>query len=126
MFSYYFNYLLIHLLIYVNIAQFSVADENEVIDHHRVDREAFLGPDDAKQFENLSIDESKKKLAQIVDKIDKDKDGFVTLKELEVWIKTVQKNFIERDVEKNWKIHNPQNLDKLSWQEYRAGNLVFN
>src|SRR4051812_2295708 len=81
-------------------------DESEVIDHHRVDREAFLGLD-AKQFENLSIDESKKKLAEIAGKIDKDKDGFVTLKELELWIKTVQKNFIERDVEKNWKIHNP-------------------
>ena len=96
-------------------------DENEVIDHHRVDREAFLGPDDAKQFENLSVDESKRKLVEIAEKIDKDKDGFVTLKELELWIKTVQKNFIERDVEKNWKIHNPQNLEKLPWQEYREG-----
>lgn len=95
-------------------------DESEVIDHHRVDREAFLGSD-AKQFENLSIDESKRKLAEIAAKIDKDKDGFVTLKELELWIKTVQKNFIERDVEKNWKIHNPQGLEKLSWSEYRSG-----
>lgn len=95
-------------------------DENEVIDHHRVDREAFLGSD-AKQFENLSVDESKRKLAEIADKIDKDKDGYVTLKELELWIKTVQKNFIERDVEKNWKIHNPQGLEKLPWQEYREG-----
>lgn len=55
-----------------------VGDKNEPFDHHRVDHEAFLGPDDAKQFENLSIDESKKKLGEIADKIDKDKDGFVS------------------------------------------------
>ena len=53
-------------------------DKSEPFDHHRVDHEAFLGPDDAKQFEHLSIDESKKKLGEIADKIDKDKDGFVS------------------------------------------------
>lgn len=56
------------------------SDENEPFDHHRVDHEAFLGADEAKQFDHLSIDESKKKLAEIAEKIDKDKDGFVTLK----------------------------------------------
>lgn len=43
--------------------------------------------------------------------------------ELESWIQKSQKNFIERDVEKNWKIHNPSNLEKLSWDEYRTGNF---
>ena len=94
-------------------------DDNKIdeIDHHRVDRESLLGTD----FENLSIDDSKLKLGEIVDKIDKDKNGFVTLKELELWIKNVQKKFIERDVEKNWKIHNPNSLEKLPWAEYRDG-----
>lgn len=101
------------------------ADQSEPFDHHRVDHEAFLGADESKQFDHLSVDESKKKLAEIAEKIDKDKDGFVTLKELESWIQKSQKNFIERDVEKNWKIHNPSNLEKLSWDEYRTVTYSF-
>ena len=48
------------------------------------DHDAFLGRDEAQTFDELSPEESKTRLAKIVDKIDKDHDGRVTSKELKV------------------------------------------
>lgn len=55
----------------------------------------------------------------IVDKIDKDADGFVSREELKDWIQYTQKRYITDDVERQWKAHNPENKDKLSWEEYK-------
>lgn len=52
----------------------------------------------------------------IVDKIDDNKDGFVDLYELKTWIAYTQKRYIEEDVNRQWKQHNPDNTDKLSWE----------
>lgn len=57
------------------------------------DHEAFLG-EEAKTFDDLSPEESKQRLAIIVDKIDKDKNGFVTQQELQDWIKFTQRRYI--------------------------------
>eukprot|EP00731_Ephydatia_muelleri_P007586 Em0003g1834a len=53
------------------------------------DHEAFLGKDEAERFDQLTPEEAKKRLALIVDKVDKDGDGFVTEEELKDWIKHV-------------------------------------
>jgi Ca2+-binding EF-hand superfamily protein len=55
----------------------------------------------------------------IVDKIDKDADGFVSGEELKDWIQYTQKRYIIDDVERHWKAHNPENKEKLSWEEYK-------
>jgi hypothetical protein len=55
----------------------------------------------------------------IVDKIDKDGDGFVSREELKDWIQYTQKRYITDDVERQWKAHNPENKEKLSWEEYK-------
>ena len=57
------------------------------------DHEAFLG-EEAKTFDDLTPEESKSRLAIIVDKIDKDKNGVVTGEELQEWIKFTQKRYI--------------------------------
>ena len=57
------------------------------------DHEAFLG-EEAKTFDDLTPEESKSRLAIIVDKIDKDKNGIVTAEELQEWIKFTQKRYI--------------------------------
>ena len=57
------------------------------------DHEAFLG-EEAKTFDDLTPEESKSRLAIIVDKIDKDKNGAVTAEELQEWIKFTQKRYI--------------------------------
>ncbi|KAI5703817.1 hypothetical protein M8J75_016525 [Diaphorina citri] len=82
------------------------------------DHEAFLG-EEAKTFDQLSVEESKRRLELIVDKIDKDKDGFVSKEELKEWIQFTQKRYIHNDVESQWRTHNPEDKEKITWDEYR-------
>ena len=56
---------------------------------HDYDHEAFLG-DEAHEFDDLSPEESQRRLALIVDKIDADGDGYVSVDELRNWIKFTQ------------------------------------
>lgn len=51
-----------------------------------------------------------------MDKIDADSDGFVTLVELKDWIRYTQKRYIEEDVDRHWKQHNPENDELISWE----------
>ncbi|XP_001607801.2 calumenin [Nasonia vitripennis] len=83
------------------------------------DHEAFLG-EEAKSFEQLSPEESTRRLGLIVDKIDKDKDGYVTQEELKDWIRYTQQRYSRDDTERQWQSHNPDGKDKVSWQEYRG------
>lgn len=90
-------------------------------EHHNTqyDHEAFLGEDEAKQFDTLSPEESKRRLGLIYDKIDDDKDGFVNLSELKRWIQFTQRRYIEDDVGRMWRQHNPDNETSLKWEVYR-------
>jgi len=54
----------------------------------------------------------------IVDKIDKDHDGFVTEAELQHWIQYVQKKYVLEDTERMWKDHEVES-DELKWESYR-------
>lgn len=83
------------------------------------DHEAFLG-EEAKTFDQLSPEESRRRLGVIVDKIDKDADGFVTQEELKEWIKYTQQRYIQDDVDRQWTTHNSDKKDKLPWQDYRS------
>lgn len=99
--------------------------EHFVNSHHNpaYDHEAFLGAEDAKTFDELSPEESIRRLGLIVDKIDHDKDGFVTHEELKDWIKFTQRRYIRDDIDRQWKTHNTENKDKITWDEYR--NMVY-
>lgn len=55
----------------------------------------------------------------IVDKIDADKDGFVTEDELKAWIKKSQRRYIYENVERQWKDFDLNSDDLISWEEYR-------
>ncbi|XP_045480425.1 calumenin [Harmonia axyridis] len=81
------------------------------------DHEAFLG-EEAKSFDNLSPEESKRRLGVIVDKIDKNKDGFITREELRDWIRFTAKRYIVEDTNNQWKKHNPDDAPKLPWNAY--------
>ncbi|XP_013789358.1 calumenin-like [Limulus polyphemus] len=89
------------------------------------DHEAFLGQDEAKTFEDLPPEESKRRLGEIVDKIDKDNDGFVTQKELQDWIQLVKKHYILDDIDQQWKSHNPDKKEVLRWEDYRKVTYGF-
>ncbi|CAH2063160.1 unnamed protein product, partial [Iphiclides podalirius] len=96
-------------------------------EHHnkQFDHDAFLGEDQAKTFDQLPPEESKRRLGIIVDKIDADNDGFVTLVELKDWIRYTQKRYIEEDVDRHWKQHNPENNDLIPWETYRKNVYGF-
>ncbi|XP_052265935.1 calumenin-B-like isoform X1 [Dreissena polymorpha] len=81
------------------------------------DHDAFMGKE-AGEFEDLTPEESRKRLGMIVDKIDKDHDLFVTEQELQQWIQYVQKKYVLEDTDRMWKDHE---LDggALSWDSYR-------
>ncbi|XP_030570867.1 calumenin [Drosophila novamexicana] len=83
------------------------------------DHEAFLGADEAKKYDELSPEESKRRLGLIVDRIDEDKDGFITLAELKAWIQYTQRRYIDEDVGRLWRQHNPDNETTISWETYR-------
>lgn len=56
---------------------------------------------------------------KIVDRIDTDKDGYVTHTELHYWIKHRQRRYIEENVDKHWKDYDKNQDGKISWEEYK-------
>lgn len=87
------------------------------------DHDAFLGPDDAKEFDELSPEESKERLGKIYDKIDQNKDGFVEENELRDWIKHVQRRYAFSETDRQWKDFE-KSLKKglISWETYKKQN----
>ncbi|KAE9544878.1 hypothetical protein AGLY_000421 [Aphis glycines] len=88
------------------------------------DHEAFLGQE-AEEFDNLTQEESQRRLSVIVDKIDKNNDGYVTQEELKDWIKFTQTRYIMNDVHSQWDNHKNLENDKLSWAIYRKDTYGF-
>nr|XP_014341176.1 PREDICTED: reticulocalbin-1 isoform X2 [Latimeria chalumnae] len=89
------------------------------------DHEAFLGKEEAKTFDQLTPEESKEKLGKIVNRIDDDKDGFVTAEELKNWIKRVQKRYIYENVAKVWTDYDLNKDNKISWEEYKQATYGY-
>lgn len=89
------------------------------IHNKQYDHEAFLGEAEAKTFDQLPPEESKRRLGIIVDRIDEDKDGFVTQSELKKWIQYTQRRYIDEDVGRLWQQHNSDENDKIKWETYR-------
>lgn len=84
----------------------------------RYDHEAFLGPE-AEEFENLTPEESKRRLRIIVTKlIDTNKDSLVSPDELSVWIEKQRKAFMYEDVDKRIAKEDKDGDKEISWEEY--------
>ncbi|XP_053195272.1 reticulocalbin-3 isoform X2 [Scomber japonicus] len=89
------------------------------------DHEAFLGKEEAKTFDQLTPEESKDRLAKIVDRIDTDKDGYISHTELHYWIKHRQRRYIEENVNKHWKDYDMNKDGKIGWEEYKNTTYGF-
>ncbi|XP_060945677.1 reticulocalbin-3 isoform X1 [Limanda limanda] len=97
-----------------------LSDHVHTDDHgFQYDHEAFLGKEEAKTFDQLTPDESKDRLAKIVDRIDIDKNGYVNHAELHYWIKHRQRRYIEENVNKNWNDYDQNQDGKIAWEEYK-------
>ncbi|XP_028140634.1 calumenin [Diabrotica virgifera virgifera] len=90
--------------------------------HHNpeYDHEAFLGAEEAKTFDQLPPEESKRRLGIIADKIDVNNDGFINREELKDWIRFTQKRYITEDVDRQWKQQNPDDKPTLPWERYQT------
>ncbi|NXP77243.1 RCN1 protein, partial [Ramphastos sulfuratus] len=89
------------------------------------DHEAFLGKEEARSFDQLSPEESRQRLGKIVDRIDDNKDGYITTEELKTWIKRVQKRYIYENVAKVWKDYDVNKDNKIAWEEYKQATYGY-
>lgn len=81
------------------------------------DREAFLGKEESKKFNDLTPAESKDKLSKIVDKIDENADAHVTFEELKKWISYISKRYLTKDTDEQWKEYEAED-GKITWANY--------
>ena len=93
--------------------------QGEQTGEYEYDHEAFLGPTDAHEFDDLDPEESKRRLSIIVDKIDKDNNGYVTLEEMRNWIRFTHDKYILDDIESQWMEVNQDGKDTIGWEAYR-------
>jgi len=89
------------------------------------DHEAFLGKEEAREFEELTPEESKERLGKLFDKVDKDHDGGVTEEELKDWIHFTQNRYILKDVEKQMKQTDLNTDGEIDWEEYKKATYGF-
>lgn len=87
----------------------------------KYDHDAFVGKEEAVEYQNLTPEQSKERLAKLLPVLDKDIDGFITEEELKEHIKFMQKRYILKDVERTWSNFgdNKTASGKLSWADYR-------
>lgn len=85
----------------------------------------FAGEEEAKEFDQLSPEESKSRLGKIVDKIDVNNDGKVSNDELKNWIHKSQRKYIVDDVDRQWASHTTEGAQKLSWDEFKKRTYGF-
>ncbi|XP_068442541.1 calumenin-A-like [Clinocottus analis] len=91
-------------------------DDNK---NHDYDHEAFLGEDQAKAFDQLTPQESQRRLGIIVDKMDRNTDGFVSEEELRDWIKRAQTKHVYDNVAHQWNDFDVNHDHVISWEEYK-------
>lgn len=91
------------------------------------DHEAILGSKHLEQeFDELSPEESKKRLSLLVKKMDKDNDGSVSEQELVEWILSSFQKLDEEDSSEQHKEHDSDKDGKVSWKEYISKQYGYN
>ncbi|KAH8861982.1 Calumenin-B isoform 3 [Schistosoma japonicum] len=82
------------------------------------DHNAFLGEETAKEFSQLTPDESEEKLKVIIGKIDKNNDKNITESELKAWIEYIATKTKQNSTDRQWNDINPTNNYSIKWKEY--------
>ncbi|ESO00643.1 hypothetical protein HELRODRAFT_175621 [Helobdella robusta] len=104
----------------VTVRPFSDEVHFENDDEHNAeyDHDAFLGEEEADEFDDLTPEESKEKLAILFDKIDTDGDGLISEDEMQTWIRKIQNQDASKDADKKWDEINPKQENSMTWEEY--------
>jgi len=85
---------------------------------YEYDHEAFLGAEDAHEFDDLDPEESKRKLSDIVDKIDVNSDQLITHEEMRNWILYIFDRYMPHNTEAMWKELTQDGNNSISWEAY--------
>lgn len=93
---------------------------NEDGEHNvEFDHEAILGSvKEAEEFDQLSPEESKKRLAVLVKKMDLNDDEFIDRHELKAWILRSFRQLSEEEANERFDDIDENKDDKVTWQEY--------
>uniref|UniRef100_A0A8C9JEZ6 Reticulocalbin-3 n=1 Tax=Panthera tigris altaica TaxID=74533 RepID=A0A8C9JEZ6_PANTA len=102
-------------------APLSEAPHDDAHGNFQYDHEAFLGREVAKEFDQLSPEESRARLGRIVDRMDRagDGDGWVSLAELRAWIAHTQQRHIRDSVSAAWNTYDTDRDGRVGWEELR-------
>ncbi|XP_066127638.1 reticulocalbin-3 [Saccopteryx bilineata] len=102
-------------------APLSEAPHDDAHGNFQYDHEAFLGREVAKEFDQLSPEESQARLGRIVDRMDRagDGDGWVSLAELRAWIAHTQQRHIRDSVSAAWDTYDTDRDGRVGWEELR-------
>ncbi|XP_032816074.1 calumenin-A-like [Petromyzon marinus] len=84
-----------------------------------------LDPEEARAFESLGPEQSKRRLAALVERMDADEDGLVSHSELRAWIKFTQRRYAAEEVARHWREYDADRDDHVSWDEYRNTTYGF-
>ncbi|XP_008310429.1 reticulocalbin-2 [Cynoglossus semilaevis] len=91
------------------------------------DMDMLLGDEDTEEFKKLSPEEQKKKMMQIVKKIDTNGDNLLSAEEITVWIQQVYRNYALDDAEERFPEYDTDNNGVVTWEEYNMvahGQLI--
>ncbi|KAL4666525.1 hypothetical protein H8959_005214 [Pygathrix nigripes] len=102
-------------------APLSDAPHDDSHGNFQYDHEAFLGREVAKEFDQLTPEESQARLGRIVDRMDRagDGDGWVSLAELRAWIAHTQQRHIRDSVSAAWDTYDTDRDGRVGWEELR-------
>lgn len=94
--------------------------------HSEFDHEAILGSvKEAEEFDSLSPEESKKRLATLVKKMDLNSDYYITRNELNAWILRSFKMLSEEEGSERFTEVDENNDDRVTWDEYVKDSYGF-
>lgn len=83
------------------------------------DHQAILGSrEEAEEYQALSPEKAKERLAKLVVKMDANGDGSVSFDELQIWITNSFRSLNEEESKERFKEHDQDGDGKLSWDEY--------
>ncbi|XP_057317704.1 calumenin-B-like isoform X2 [Hydractinia symbiolongicarpus] len=86
--------------------------------HIEQDHKAFLGTR-KNEFDELSLEEAKRRLRLLVPHIDLNKDGFITAKELEIWVRDKYESLLDTDdVDAVFREADVNFDNEVTWSEY--------
>ncbi|XP_063242709.1 reticulocalbin-2 [Bacillus rossius redtenbacheri] len=101
---------------------YSPRDHAHVVDgvhHSEFDHEAILGSaKEAEEFDHLSPEEAKRRLAILLKKMDLNSDGFVSRNELHAWILRSLSMLSEEESEDRFEDADENEDGVVTWQEY--------